>query len=341
MKPIEGKRVKRDRSHDYVVDPEGWALLTASSGYGGLRTKQHDNIQHAMAYWCGKAGIPNNQSFVITPGVARSLASTVGAQWSANVSAELDASDAQLLASGTAFHCLDGENGVLRFSKPDGRVDFGGGNKIPFQMERPPPSGGAVLVDYKTLAGKVYEMQSVFTTPAKDQNEASYPVMTKQRQVPRDYVRKAQEADRVLGVPPGSLGPFEAALATFGETVGLVVGALGECSPNMDSFIRAIAHRSARRILRESGVDTEEGRLFASERAAISLQIGSLTTLGNVKILMEMANRAAGRSFRRDQTKGELLDEWEAMYRCEDAARGRTGHGAGFLVSREQGVGFD
>ena len=198
-----------------------------------------------------------------------------------------------------------------------------------------------MLVDYKTLTGKVYETQSVFTTPAKDQNEASYPVVTKQRQVPRDYVRKAQEADRVLGVPPGSLGPFEAALATFGETVGLVVGALGECSPNMDSFIRAIAHRSARRILRESGVDTEEGRLFASERAAISLQIGSLTTLGNVKILMEMANRAAGRSFRRDQTKGELLDEWEAMYRCEDAARGRTGHGAGFLVSREQGVGFD
>ena len=94
----------------------------------------------------------------------------------------------------------------------------------------------------------------------------------------------------------------------------------------------------------------DEFRTFASlyfglrpdiERAAISLQIGSLTTLGNVKIMMEMANRAAGRSFRRDQTRGELLDEWEVMFRSEDAARGRTGHGAGFLVSREQGVGGD
>ena len=61
-----------------------------------------------------------------------------------------------------------------------------------------------------------------------------------------EYRRKAREADRVYGGhDPDSAGPVERKLAQFGDIVGLVVGAFGEGSEDVNYLIQQLAESRA------------------------------------------------------------------------------------------------
>ena len=68
-------------------------------------------------------------------------------------------------------------------------------------------------------------------------------VARRAREVPKDYIRKAQHADRTYcGTIPGRIGPIERRLRSYQRVVPLVFGAFGEASEGVELMISQLAH---------------------------------------------------------------------------------------------------
>ena len=73
-------------------------------------------------------------------------------------------------------------------------------------------------------------------------------VARRARALPAEYARKAREVDqRFCGTPAGSVGPVEQKLRTYEPVRGLVFGAWGEASPDVEKVLTALADAGASR----------------------------------------------------------------------------------------------
>ena len=66
--------------------------------------------------------------------------------------------------------------------------------------------------------------------------------------LPAEYATKAREADRrFCGTPRGRVGPVERKLQSYGTVRGLVFGAWGEGSPDVERLLGTLAEQGAQR----------------------------------------------------------------------------------------------
>ena len=108
-----------------------------------------------------------------------------------------------------------------------------------------------------------------------------YPVGVREKAVDRragllqgEYRRKAREADRkYVGQNPDQMGPVERKLLQFGEVIGLVVGAFGECSEDLHELIQRMAENKATMMGLRRGSETsdvEVGKMVGQIRRTLS-----------------------------------------------------------------------
>ena len=115
--------------------------------------------------------------------------------------------------------------------------------------------GRITLTDVKTLApGSAYTEQSNLLP-----NEAA----TKRASaVNNQYHSHAQSLDQnILATPPGTIGPIERELNTYGHNgrvLGACVGAFGECSPDIYSLRDLISHCQALQLMDNSAISLPE-----------------------------------------------------------------------------------
>ena len=101
-------------------------------------------------------------------------------------------------------------------------------------------------------------------TDRYDAGQRKIPVSRRARQLPRDYVRKAQKADQqYCGTRPGTVGPVEARLRAFTHVVPLVFGAFGEVSEGVDLLLSKIAAAGAKRHWRRMKARKEDEAIGA------------------------------------------------------------------------------
>jgi len=82
------------------------------------------------------------------------------------------------------------------------------------------------------------------------------------RELPREYLRKARDVDRVYcGIPEGERGPVENHLQQFGDLRGLVFGAFGEASQDVHKLVQVMAESRLRSIGLQRGREGGEGEL--------------------------------------------------------------------------------
>ena len=117
-----------------------------------------------------------------------------------------------------------------------------------FRLELPNPLGttDSTLAELKTI-GAVCSRY-----PRGNRNKA---VERRAGLLQGEYVRKVARVDQqVLGTPRGEVGPLQRKLESFGDILGLVVGAFGEGSADLHDLV----HTMARSRLRVQGL--AEGR---------------------------------------------------------------------------------
>jgi len=95
------------------------------------------------------------------------------------------------------------------------------------------------LADIKTLApGAIYVSCDA---------ESAHAVARRQKEVKREYFKKAEKLDRKFhNTPPGTVGPFSRVLRDYGvqgEVLGLVVGAFGEVSQDVHHLRDVVAEK--------------------------------------------------------------------------------------------------
>merc|ERR1712082_63886 len=144
------------------------------------------------------------------------------------------------------------------------------------------------------------------------------------------YVRKVSKVDQqVLGTPRGEIGPLQRKLASFGDILGLVVGAFGEGSEDLHELVHTMA-RSRLRVqgLAEGreGSEAELGVITGQVRRTLStasVQAQSLCLLSRLDKMGE-GQRAAvkRRQYAKrveDQMKAERAAQWLAQIKLRGA----------------------
>ena len=311
---LAGKKLAIGRNKNFHidrVDPEGWTLLTAACGGGGLRTLQHDAIQNALISLMREAGITVSGHYTINASEAASLAN-----WQGSSAEQLQALDAQLQPEQTWFGNNDvnqganGGGGGVRCIKPDGLMRFTGRNPLRGCMSKQ-PMGNELVLDNKVIASvKEYAKLQVFRRQRKDQNDPSLVTVQRQNRVPKDYLKHAQKIDReLLGLPLDVKGPFEQALEVRGEAVGVVSGVMGECSPSVDKIVHYVARTVARSTKETSGTVKDESKLNSMYRQRYTLHVGSVTNRALIETVLSVARDPSAKhvarmkSYRRRQTE--------------------------------------
>ena len=161
------------------------------------------------------------------------------------------------------FSHLIPQEGLNRLQR--GRVRQG---MVPdFMLGVSNPTGGRV--------NRLAELKVINCCPTR------YPLGGREKAVDRrasllqgEYRRKAQEADRVYGEFNGEgAGPVERKLRQYGEVIGLVVGAFGECSEDLHELVQEMAESKARAMGLRRGreaTDEEIGRIVGQIRRTFS-----------------------------------------------------------------------
>jgi hypothetical protein len=121
----------------------------------------------------------------------------------------------------------------------------------------------ARLMDVKTIS----RCESRYGGPIPETR--ALPVKRRQGAVTAEYRRKAREADvKYNGTIPGREGPIERQLSTYGRVHGLVAGAYGEMSSDVEDLVQLCAAASARNNWRSMGARNEkEAKAALVERA--------------------------------------------------------------------------
>ena len=126
--------------------------------------------------------------------------------------------------------------------------------------------------------------RSWYKPPLQDRRQRLWGVRRRQDAVPREYVGKAQTADRAYnGTDRGTVGPVERALQEF-EVRGLVMGAFGEMSSNVVDLERTIVAGMARRWRDDGCRSYEEAMATARFRVRRSLGIEAARGLARLKV---------------------------------------------------------
>ena len=211
---LAGKPLKRGsntRFHLNRVDPEGILLLTAANGPGGLRTKQHNEMQDTLITEATRARIEARPGQVIGTEAALRISNW---QSPGIIDPAQDADDAPLHSQ----------------IRPDVIIKFPNRRQIPFKPQQKPPQGTKMLFDVKTLGlvNRYYTRAALLNDKAPNQDTESPAVRARARKVHSEYMTKARERDeRFLTEEQRNgdtreTGPFTRALASFGRVQGLV-----------------------------------------------------------------------------------------------------------------------
>ena len=94
-------------------------------------------------------------------------------------------------------------------------------------------------------------------------------VSARQQRVTPEYIGKARRADRTYnGIRRNDVGPLEAEVKRHGRIDGLVFGAYGEASSDVEQLVQKIAAGSAQRHWRGMGArDVLEAKSILIARA--------------------------------------------------------------------------
>ena len=136
-----------------------------------------------------------------------------------------------------------------------------------FELQVPSPTGGRV--------SRLAELKVINCCPTR------YPLGTRTKAVDRranllagEYREKARKADRnYVGTDEDVVGPVENKLLQYGDLQGLVVGAFGEGSEDLHSFVQVIAEAkvSAMGLARgREGTEAELGIIVGQARRMLS-----------------------------------------------------------------------
>ena len=139
-----------------------------------------------------------------------------------------------------------------------GQTGEGGGGQglipdfILYEMRGPQ---GRCLADVKCIS----VCATRYAAARFSQNKRAEAVATRARMVHGDYIRKAKHADKTYNnTLPNQVGPIEAKLQTFPQTQGLVFGAYGEVSEEVERLLRLCSEKRAARSWRGIGARTKQ-----------------------------------------------------------------------------------
>ena len=123
--------------------------------------------------------------------------------------------------------------------------------------------------------------------------------------LPGEYARKARQVDRKFcGTPEAEVGPVEQKLRTFEPVRGIVFGAWGEASPDVEYLLSALASAGAIRHWRSMRCQTDE--VAKGALAWMLRRRWALTALREVARLkldrLELVGRGADAAFARRTT---------------------------------------
>ena len=117
-----------------------------------------------------------------------------------------------------------------------------------------------------------------------------------------EYRRKEQNVDRgVIGVGDGVVGPIERKLSEYGDILGLVVGAWGECSEDMHTLVQVLTKSRVDSVGRARGrpaTDRELALAVGQVRRRLSVacvRANKNCLLSRMSLLGEAAMQAQGR----------------------------------------------
>jgi len=140
--------------------------------------------------------------------------------------------------------------------------------------------GRRVLYDVKAITLS----PSWYRVPRRNRDEKLWGVRRRQIAVPREYKAKAKDADRGYNrTPRNETGPVERALAEF-EVQGLVAGAFGEMSGNIETLEERIVKGMAGRYKEDGSRSFQEAKAVASFRVRRSLGIAAARGLARLKV---------------------------------------------------------
>lgn len=111
------------------------------------------------------------------------------------------------------------------------------------------------------------------------------------------YRTKARRADRDAGHPLGTMGPVEAKLAEFPCVDGLVFGAYGEASDDVEELVKQASRNEASIFWRQMGARSmEEARKVIVQRSRMNLGVAAVRSHARLKAnrLREVVNGADG-----------------------------------------------
>ena len=147
-----------------------------------------------------------------------------------------------------------------------------------------------------------------------------------------EYVRKVAKVDQqVLGIPRGEVGPLQRKLQSFGDIMGLVVGAFGEGSQDLHELVHTMARSRLRgQGLKEGreGSDAELGVITGQVRRSLStsfIRANSLCLLAHLDKMGE-GQQAAGKRRQyamrvKEQMRAERASQWLAHVKLRGANR--------------------
>jgi hypothetical protein len=177
-----------------------------------------------------------------------------------------------------------------------------------------------LLYELKTL----HYGRSTYPLPA----ERCAAVARRAERLPAEYATKAREVDRKFcGTAAGSVGPVEEKLRSFEPVRGLVFGAWGEASPDVEKLLSAVAGVGALRhwrSMRCQDADAAKGALawmlrrrwaMTAVREAARLKLERLELVGR-GAAEAIVRRVGGREFHAARARGHAV----ALYRGPRAA---------------------
>jgi len=269
---------------DTPVDRHGIRISVATDLPGGSHTVVHDAILREVGDICGEAGLDTHRECA---GVfARAIPAAV-----------------------LALPRGQGRPDII----PDARIGAALPPPLTHAAQRPSSTRQPLrrhLCDVKTVFGG-----SLYLQPrARDRQSGA--VEERAQQVHPAYIRHARVLDRRLH-PAGSPthryphGPVEQVILDHGHVRGLVFGAYGEWSSDVEHLLEEAAHSAARRGWRSMGC--------ASEAVAYGLIVASYRRRLGIVVVREFARHR----YRQSQLVGLTREQLTAIAR--DAQRQRAG----------------
>ena len=324
-----GERLERGRNKSFhvVVDPEGLKLNTAANGTGGLRTKQHDDMQDALIIETARAGIRTQVKHAI--GIDEASRTTTP-PWNRPARPESE------VPRGTGTRII-----------PDFIVDFGTTAGVPRELRKDPgvdPQRTEVLADVKTLGfpkgAKYLSVETYTNSWARIATREASPAVAKRADaVHGEYLSAAKKLDQRWltkdEMAGGSKGPFVHTVESFGKTAGFAVGAFGELSGEWSAMAAHIAQKRARVVKTQTGIARSESELTGRIKREIVCHWGSKSAYGNVLVRLLIARERASLHVASRKRRSDRYSDYAIQKALERARYEREGANTPFM-----GVGF-